>query len=62
MDARKQVQEELLHAEHRLTEIINFLPEPTFAIDTRGTVIIWNTAIEKFTGISRAQILGTGRL
>jgi PAS domain S-box-containing protein len=60
LDARNQVQEDLLHAEHRLTEIINFLPEPTFAIDTRGTVIIWNSAIEKLTGINRGEILGRG--
>jgi PAS domain S-box-containing protein len=59
-DARKQVQQDLQHSEHRLTEIINFLPEPTFAVDANGTVIIWNTAIEKFTGISPSQILGRG--
>ena len=59
-DTRNQVQEELEHAEHRLIEIINFLPEPTFAIDARGMVIIWNTAMEKLTGISSGQILGRG--
>jgi len=59
-DARNQVQEKLQHSEHRMMEIINFLPEPTFAIDAKGIVIIWNTAIEKFTGISPAQILGRG--
>ena len=59
-DTRNKVQEELEHVEHRLREIINFLPEPTFAIDAEGTVIIWNTAMEKLTGISPGQILGRG--
>ncbi len=59
-DACRQVQKDLQHSERRLTEIINFLPEPTFAVDANGTVIIWNTAIEKFTGISPSQILGRG--
>ncbi|MFA5347171.1 MAG: PAS domain S-box protein [Methanoregula sp.] len=59
-DSRNKVREELEHAEHRLAEIINFLPEPTFATDAEGTVIIWNTAMEKLTGISSGQILGRG--
>ncbi len=58
--ARKNAQEELQRAEHRLTEIIDFLQEPTFAVDANGTVIFWNTAIEKFTGISPGQIIGQG--
>ena len=59
-DTRNQVQEELDNVLHRLTEITNFLPEPTFAIDARGMVIIWNTAMEKLTGISPGQIVGRG--
>ncbi|MGA2912489.1 MAG: response regulator [Methanoregula sp.] len=56
----KQVHEELEHSEHRQMEIINYLPEPTFAINAKGAVIIWNTAMEKLTGISPGQILGRG--
>jgi PAS domain S-box-containing protein len=59
-DNRRQVQEQLEHTEHRLAEIINSLPEPTFAIDAKGKVIIWNTAMEKLTGINSVQILGRG--
>ena len=59
-DTRNQVQEELDNVLHRLMEITNFLPEPTFAIDARGMVIIWNTAMEKLTGISPGQIVGRG--
>jgi PAS domain S-box-containing protein len=59
-DIRRQIQEDLQSSRHRLTEIINVLPEPTFAIDSEGSVIIWNTAMEKFTGISSGQIVGRG--
>ena len=44
----------------RETDIINFLPDATFAIDTRGVVIAWNRAMEKMTGIKAAEILGKG--
>ncbi len=48
------------HLEHRLKEIMNLLPEPTFVIDIKGTVIIWNAAIEKYSGIGASQIVGQG--
>ncbi len=32
--------------ERREADIINFLPDATFAIDTAGTVIAWNRAME----------------
>jgi len=44
----------------RESDIINFLPDATFAIDTQGVVIVWNRAMEKMTGISTGQILGKG--
>jgi PAS domain S-box-containing protein len=57
-DTRRQVQEELETSEHRLIEIINFLPDATFAIDTYGTVIVWNKAMEKLTKVSAEKVLG----
>ena len=57
---RRRIQEELELSEHRLTEIINFLPEATFAIDTTGTIIIWNKAMEKLTAASAEQVIGLG--
>jgi PAS domain S-box-containing protein len=50
----------LRESERRLGEIIDFLPDPTFAIDTTGTVIAWNRAIEAMTGCSKADMLGKG--
>lgn len=50
----------LSDSEQRLADIINFLPDPTFAIDTERNVIAWNRAIEEMTGIPAADILGKG--
>ncbi|MDO9549835.1 MAG: PAS domain S-box protein [Methanoregula sp.] len=46
--------------ERREADIINFLPDATFAIDTQGIMIAWNRAMEKMTGILSDQILGKG--
>ncbi len=46
--------------ERREADIINFLPDATFAIDTRGVVIAWNRAIERMTGVKSSEILGKG--
>ena len=55
---RKQAEEALLASRKRLSDIIKFLPNATFAIDKEGRVIIWNEAIEQMTGIPAAEMLG----
>ncbi|MDD1729680.1 MAG: PAS domain-containing protein [Methanospirillum sp.] len=50
---RKQVEE-------KLVGIINFLPDPTFVVDTEGRVIAWNHAIETLTGVKAEKIMGKG--
>jgi|WetSurMetagenome_2_1015567.scaffolds.fasta_scaffold01301_13 two-component system, cell cycle sensor histidine kinase and response regulator CckA len=53
--------EEALRANRRqLTDIIEFLPDATLAIDMQGRIIIWNKAIEAMTGIPAADIIGKG--
>jgi PAS domain S-box-containing protein len=44
----------------RLSDIINFLPDATWAIDASGTVIAWNRAVEELTGVTSEQIIGRG--
>ena len=39
-------------------EIIEFSPDPTFVIDLKGKVIIWNQAIEELTGVNPKEMLG----
>ncbi|MBU4278043.1 MAG: PAS domain S-box protein [Proteobacteria bacterium] len=55
---QKQAQEEIKDSRKRLADIINFLPDSTFAINRRGEVIVWNRAIEELTGIKAIDILG----
>ncbi|MEI7434515.1 MAG: PAS domain S-box protein, partial [Methanomicrobiales archaeon] len=58
--ARRQAENSLNESEKRLADIINFLPDATFAIDRSGQVIAWNRAIEEMTGVTAADILGKG--
>ena len=46
--------------ERREADIINFLPDATFAIDRSGRIIAWNRAIEEMTGFAAADMLGKG--
>ena len=58
--AQKEMEEALKDSARRLSEIISFLPDATFAIDKGGTVIAWNHAMEEMTGVPATQILGRG--
>ncbi len=55
---RRQVREAIKTSERRLSNLINFLPDPTFAIDLEGKVVAWNNAMEDLTGIQKATITG----
>ena len=44
----KCAQQALKASQQRLSQIINFLPDATFAIDLEGKVITWNQAMENF--------------
>lgn len=59
---QNQIEEELRAAQERLLDFIEFLPDPTFAIDATGTVTIWNRAMELFTNIPKVEMLGQGNL
>ncbi|NMB79669.1 MAG: PAS domain S-box protein [Methanomicrobiales archaeon] len=58
--ALTESQDRLNDSERRMTDIINFLPDATFAIDTSGRVIVWNRAIEVLTGIPADDMIGKG--
>jgi DNA-binding NarL/FixJ family response regulator len=59
-ESRRRIQNELEQSRRQLVNIINFLPEPTFAIDQSGTIIIWNMAMERLTETSADEVLGKG--
>jgi len=57
---QRRMREALRESEQRLSDIIEFLPDATFAIDGKGTVIAWNRAMEEMTGVKTLDIIGKG--
>lgn len=57
---RKKAEEALKESMQALSEIIDFLPDATFVIDRKGTVIFWNRAMEEMTGIGSDSMIGRG--
>ncbi|MCG8688549.1 MAG: transporter substrate-binding domain-containing protein [Desulfobacterales bacterium] len=45
-------------SEEYLSQIVNFLPEPTFTLDANGQVALWNRKMEALTGIHAKDIIG----
>jgi PAS domain S-box-containing protein len=62
ISGQKRTEARLQQSEKKFSEIINFLPDATFVIDTKGNVIAWNRAIEILTGVNADDILGKGKL
>lgn len=58
--SRRHAEKDLLESEKKTTDIIEFLPDATFAINTEGVVIAWNRAMEEMTGISKEEMIGKG--
>jgi PAS domain S-box-containing protein len=58
--SRRQAELSHLESQQRLVNFINFLPDATFAIDSEGTVIVWNRAMEEMTGVPAGEIVGQG--
>lgn len=56
--AQQQVAQTLRDSQQRMADIINFLPDATFVIDTEGRIIAWNRAIEQMTGLVAKDMLG----
>ncbi|MDD1729495.1 MAG: PAS domain S-box protein, partial [Methanospirillum sp.] len=57
---RRRLEASVSDHERREADIINFLPDATFAIDTDGMVIAWNRAMEQMTGVKAQDIVGKG--
>ncbi|MDD1720109.1 MAG: response regulator [Methanoregulaceae archaeon] len=55
---QRKVREALTQSIRRLSDIINAIPDATFAIDSGGKIIAWNRAIEQMTGIPSRDMLG----
>jgi two-component system cell cycle sensor histidine kinase/response regulator CckA len=56
----RQAEEELSAARQQFEDIIEFLPDPTFVINSERKVVAWNRAMEEITGLSKEDALGRG--
>ncbi len=57
---QRQIEKERVDSKPILSDVYNFLPDATFAIDKNGRVIAWNKAMEELTNIRKEEILGEG--
>ena len=57
---KKRDERKSLDTRRQLEDILNFLPDATFAIDNKGRVIVWNRAMEIMTDVSAQEIIGQG--
>jgi|GEM_PF-2632879 len=57
---KKRAEEAREHSERRLADIINFLPDATFAVDRNGFLIAWNRAMEEMSGVPSQDVIGRG--
>ena len=55
---QKLAEEALQESRRRLGDLIEFLPDATFAIDLEGRLIAWNRSAEELTDIKAQHILG----
>ena len=55
-----RTEEKLYETSQRMHDIIEFLPDATFAIDQDGVIIAWNKAAERLTGVKAEAVLGKG--
>lgn len=57
---QKLAEQALRTANEKFEAIIDFLPDATFVVDADSRVIAWNRAMERFTGVAKADIMGKG--
>lgn len=55
-----KAEQELRESYQQYQNIIEFLPDATFVIDTNHQVIAWSKAIEELTGVKKEDIIGKG--
>ncbi len=56
----RKAKQMLRASERKLADIVDFLPDATFAIDLHGRIILWNKALERMTGRKAKDMIGKG--
>ncbi len=57
---RKRSEEALRQSQRQLHDVIEFLPDPTLVVDKDKTIVVWNKAMERVTGIRAEEMIGKG--
>lgn len=57
---RRKTEAAIKEAHQRVEDILEFLPDPVFVLDTEGRVTAWNRAMEELTGTKKEDIIGKG--
>ncbi len=60
VSAMHRVERQLRMEHRRLLDIIDFLPDATFVLDSQRQVIAWNKALEEMTGVPKEDMIGKG--
>ena len=55
---QRALADELRNTHAFMTKLVDFLPDATFAVDSRGTVMAWNRSMEQLTGVPHEKIMG----
>jgi len=58
--ALKDAREKARQYQFEMSMAIDYLPDATFIVDRKGSVIAWNRAIEEMTGVHAKDIIGKG--
>jgi len=56
--SRRRAEKEVLKSKKQVTDIIDFLPDATLAVNSEGLIIAWNKAMETLTGCSSDEMVG----
>ena len=59
-DHVEETMAEVQKAEQKLKSILDFIPNPIFAIDHQGVVLAWNKTMERLTKTNAEDIIGKG--
>jgi PAS domain S-box-containing protein len=54
----KNIEMTLNSSRQKLSETLEFMPDPTFIIDRNHRVIGWNRSLESLSGVKREEVLG----
>jgi PAS domain S-box-containing protein len=57
---KKAADDRLVESENRERQLLDFLPDSTFALDLDGKVTLWNKAMASMSGIGADRMLGKG--